>query len=158
MTRRLEWDRRLPLLLEGEGSTERNWGEEQLRGSHREELGYHSLETCPFKLKPFCHLHQGHCIVSPTPESGSLAPEKGMTSRHLPMCHREHRSHGLKIMSPWTSLVVEVENPPANAGGLGLICDPGRSTCQGATKPMRHSYRNPHGPRACALQREKPLQ
>ena len=98
------------------------------------------LETCPFKLKLFCHLHQGHCTLSPTPESGSLDPEKGMPSRHLPMCHREHRSHCLKTVSPWTSLVVEVENPPANAGGLGLICDPGRSTCQGATKPMRHSY------------------
>ena len=33
-----------------------------------------------------------------------------------------------------------VKNPPANAGDTGSSPGPARSTCHGATKPMRHNY------------------
>ena len=33
-----------------------------------------------------------------------------------------------------------VKNPPANAGDTGSSPGLGRSTCRGATKPMRHNY------------------
>lgn len=84
------------------GREQRNWGEGQLRclenpGSHREELVCHSLETRASKLKPFCHLHQGHCTLPPTPASGSLVldPEKGMPHWYLPIL-----SQGTSIPSP----------------------------------------------------------
>ena len=38
-----------------------------------------------------------------------------------------------------------VKKPPANAGDMGLIPDPGRSQEDGTTKPMCHNYW------ACAL-------
>ena len=51
-----------------------------------------------------------------------------------------------KIMQK-ASLVAQwlKKNPPANAGGMGLIPDPGRSHTHGATEPVRHTYW------ACAL-------
>ena len=33
-----------------------------------------------------------------------------------------------------------VQNPPANAGDIGLIPSPGRSACHKATKPVCHNY------------------
>ena len=39
-----------------------------------------------------------------------------------------------------------VKNLPVNAGDTSLIPEPGRPTCQGATKPLPHDYWSPHGP------------
>ena len=32
------------------------------------------------------------------------------------------------------------QNPPANAGDIGLIPSPGRSTCHSEAKPVCHKY------------------
>ena len=46
-----------------------------------------------------------------------------------------------KIMQK-ASLVAQwlKKNPPASAGGTGLIPDPGGSHTHGATEPVRHAY------------------
>ena len=62
-----------------------------------------------------------------------------------------------------------VKTPPANAGNMGLIPDPGRSHMSWSKKPVCHNLRNcsrsqepqllkPARPRANALPQEKSLQ
>ena len=57
-----------------------------------------------------------------------------------------------------SQVALVVENPPANAGGigdLGLIPGPGRSPGGGHGNPLQHSWlENPHGRRSLAGDKE----
>ena len=51
-----------------------------------------------------------------------------------------------------------VKSPPANAGNMGPIPNPGRYTCHGAAKLKEPQRLEPVPPRVHAPQQEKPLQ
>ena len=93
----------------------------------------HNWTKCDFRIQmePSINLQGSVILVSMVPQ---LTGNKS-ASLQLPQ-NQQMRRRKEKGLLWWSS----IKNPHANARSTGSIPGPGRSPCQGATKPVHHNY------------------